>query len=61
MTAVQMTDVQMTAVEMTVQCGVTKIWSGSRDEYCQGFEEIITSFRTHGLDQLWFRWGMKAT
>ena len=20
---------------------------------CQGFEEIITSFRIHGLDQLW--------
>ena len=23
------------------------------DESCQGFEEIITSSRTHGLDQLW--------
>ena len=24
-----------------------------RHESCQGFEEIITSSRTHGLDQLW--------
>ena len=29
-------------------------WLGSRHESCQGLEEIITYFRTHGLDQLWF-------
>ena len=28
-------------------CGLDKHGS------CQGFEEIITSSRTHGLDQLW--------
>ena len=27
------------------------VWMG--DESSQGFEEIITSSRTHGLDQLW--------
>ena len=27
------------------------VWMG--DESSQGFEEIITSSRTHGFDQLW--------
>ena len=25
-----------------------------------GFEEIISSSRTHGLDQLWHGWGLKV-
>ena len=30
------------------------LWFGPKHESCQGLEEIITSFRTHGLDHLWF-------
>ena len=28
----------------------------TRDESPQGFEAIITTFRIHGLDQLWIVW-----
>ena len=42
---------------------IVVVWMG--DEIRQGFEEIITSYRTHGLDQLrlgelWFGWGIKV-
>ena len=36
-----------------INCGLDQLWFGSRHESCQGLEEIITSFRIHGLNQLW--------
>ena len=46
----------MTALRNTILC------CGLDQEMkcCQGLEEIITSSRIHGLDQVWLRSGMKV-
>ena len=41
-----------TELMVWINCGLD-IWGLDKHESRQGFEEIITSSKTHGLDQLW--------